>query len=81
MFFFNMFDMVFDFFEKLLVFNFVKCIIVEEVFKYLYFELYYDFEDELIVLLIFEEFFDFDKYKDNLSKEQLKQLIYQEIMR
>ncbi|KAI7607433.1 hypothetical protein KC343_g13065, partial [Hortaea werneckii] len=28
-----------------------------------------------------EEFFDFDKNKDNLSKEQLRRLIYEEIMR
>ena len=41
----------------------------------------HDPEDEPTAPPIPEEFFDFDKHKDSLSKEQLKQLIYQEIMR
>ncbi|KAI1264570.1 kinase-like domain-containing protein [Xylariaceae sp. FL1019] len=74
-------DLALDLLEKLLAFNPVKRITVEEALKHPYLEPYHDPEDEPTAPPIPEEFFDFDKHKDNLSKEQLKQLIYQEIMR
>jgi hypothetical protein len=45
---------------------------VEEALKHPYLEPYHDPEDEPEAAPIPEEFFDFDKNKDNLSKEQLK---------
>ncbi|KAF5965767.1 mitogen-activated kinase [Fusarium coicis] len=70
-----------DLLEKLLAFNPIKRITVEEALKNPYLEPYHDPEDEPTAPPIPEEFFDFDKHKDNLSKEHLKQLIYQEIIR
>ncbi|EFY99574.2 Mitogen-activated protein kinase [Metarhizium brunneum] len=74
-------DLALDLLEKLLAFNPVKRITVEEALKHPYLEPYHDPEDEPTAPPTPEEFFDFDKHKDTLSKEQLKQLIYQEIMR
>ncbi|SCO54140.1 probable MAK-2 MAP kinase [Fusarium fujikuroi] len=74
-------DLALDLLEKLLAFNPVKRITVEEALKHPYLEPYHDPEDEPTAPPIPEEFFDFDKHKDSLSKEHLKQLIYQEIMR
>ncbi|CAJ0640435.1 2432_t:CDS:2 [Entrophospora sp. SA101] len=42
---------------------------------------YHDIEDEPNADPIPKSFFDFDKHKDQLTKEQLKQLIYSEIMK
>lgn len=65
-------DLALDLLEKLLAFNPVKRISVEEALKHPYLEPYHDPEDEPTAAPIPEEFFDFDKNKDNLSKEQLK---------
>ncbi|CAG8641964.1 1866_t:CDS:10 [Paraglomus brasilianum] len=70
-----------DMLEKLLAFNPTKRITVEEALKHPYLEPYHDPEDEPAADPIPESFFDFDKHKDQLSKEQLKELIYEEIMR
>ncbi|RIB17943.1 kinase-like domain-containing protein [Gigaspora rosea] len=70
-----------DMLEKLLAFNPSKRITVEEALKHPYLEPYHDPEDEPSANPIPESFFDFDKHKEQLSKEQLKQLIYDEIMR
>jgi mitogen-activated protein kinase 1/3 len=77
----NTSELALDLLEKLLAFNPVKRITVEEALKHPYLEPYHDPDDEPTAPPIPEEFFDFDKHKDSLSKEQLKQLIYQEIMR
>jgi mitogen-activated protein kinase 1/3 len=50
----------------------VKRISVEEALRHPYLEPYHDPEDEPEAAPIPEEFFDFDKNKDNLTKEQLK---------
>ncbi|KAK4692194.1 hypothetical protein P7C71_g4965, partial [Lecanoromycetidae sp. Uapishka_2] len=74
-------DLALDLLEKLLAFNPVKRITVEEALRHPYLEPYHDPEDEPTAEAIPEEFFDFDKNKDTLTKEELKQLIFAEIMR
>lgn len=61
-----------DLLEKLLAFNPAKRITVEEALKHPYLEPYHDPEDEPTAAPIPDEFFDFDRRKDDLSKEQLK---------
>lgn len=65
-------DLALDLLDKLLAFNPVKRITVEDALRHPYLEPYHDPEDEPTADPIPEEFFDFDKNKDNLSKEQLK---------
>lgn len=67
-------DLALDLLEKLLAFNPVKRITVEEALRHPYLEPYHDPEDEPTAEAIPEEFFDFDKNKDNLTKEELKRM-------
>ena len=68
-------DLALDLLEKLLAFNPVKRITVDEALQHPYLEPYHDPEDEPTAAPIPEEFFDFDKNKDNLSKEQRIELV------
>lgn len=65
-------DLALDLLDKLLAFNPVKRITVEDALRHPYLEPYHDPEDEPIADPIPEGFFDFDRHKDNMSKEQLK---------
>jgi mitogen-activated protein kinase 1/3 len=65
-------DLALDLLEKLLAFNPAKRITVEDALRHPYLEPYHDPDDEPTADPIPEEFFDFDKNKDTLSKEQLK---------
>lgn len=68
-------DLALDLLEKLLAFNPVKRITVEEALRHPYLEPYHDPEDEPTANPIPEEFFDFDKNKDSLTKEELKRML------
>ncbi len=68
-------DLALDLLEKLLAFNPVKRITVEEALRHPYLEPYHDPEDEPTANPIPEEFFDFDKNKDSLTKEELKRTL------
>lgn len=70
-----------DLLEKLLTFNPAKRISVEQALEHPYLRPYHDAEDEPTAPPIPEHFFDFDKQKEELGTEQLKHLIYEEIMR
>jgi mitogen-activated protein kinase 1/3 len=65
-------ELALDLLERLLAFNPAKRITVEEALRHPYLEPYHDPDDEPTAPPIPEGFFDFDKNKDALSKEQLK---------
>jgi mitogen-activated protein kinase 1/3 len=65
-------ELALDLLDKLLTFNPIKRITVEDALKHPYLEPYHDPDDEPTADPIPEQFFDFDKNKDNLTKEQLK---------
>ncbi|KAL1918995.1 uncharacterized protein VTP21DRAFT_2376 [Calcarisporiella thermophila] len=70
-----------DLLEKLLAFNPAKRITVEDALKHPYLEPYHDPNDEPTAPPVSAGFFDFDRFKEQLSKEQLKEMIYEEISR
>lgn len=65
-------ELALDLLERLLAFNPAKRISVEDALRHPYLEPYHDPDDEPTAPPIPEGFFDFDKNKDALSKEQLK---------
>ncbi|CAG8468960.1 1489_t:CDS:2 [Paraglomus brasilianum] len=69
-----------DLLEKMLTFNPSNRITVEEALRHPYMEPFHDPSDEPGADPIPDSFFDFDKQKDCLTKEELKVLIYQEAM-
>lgn len=69
-------DLALDLLERLLAFNPVKRITVEDALRHPYLEPYHDPEDEPTANPIPEEFFDFDKNKDSLTKEELKRTFF-----
>ncbi|CAG8465505.1 5725_t:CDS:2 [Paraglomus occultum] len=69
-----------DLLEKMLTFNPSNRITVEEALNHPYMEPFHDPSDEPGADPIPDSFFDFDKQKDSLTKEELKVLIYQEAM-
>lgn len=70
-----------DLLENLLTFNPAKRISVEDALNHPYLKLYHDPEDEPIAEKIPEDFFDFDKKKDSLQVDELKVMLYEEIMK
>ncbi|KAJ8402573.1 hypothetical protein AAFF_G00366560 [Aldrovandia affinis] len=66
-----------DLLDRMLTFNPIKRITVEEALAHPYLEQYYDPTDEPVA----EEPFTFDMELDDLPKEKLKELIYEETAR
>ncbi|KAI6029602.1 hypothetical protein PISMIDRAFT_317140 [Pisolithus microcarpus 441] len=69
-----------DFLTKTLTFDPKKRLTVEEALEHPYLEAYHDPDDEPVAPPLDPEFFEFDLHKDDISREQLKDLLYQEIM-
>ncbi|KAJ8487871.1 hypothetical protein ONZ45_g14166 [Pleurotus djamor] len=69
-----------DFLTKTLTFDPKKRITVEDALAHPYLEAYHDPDDEPIAPPLDPEFFEFDLHKDDISREQLKELLYEEIM-
>ncbi|KAG8216682.1 mitogen activated protein kinase-like protein [Butyriboletus roseoflavus] len=72
--------MAVDFLTKTLTFDPKKRITVEEALAHPYLEAYHDPDDEPVAPPLDPEFFEFDLHKDDISREQLKELLYEEIM-
>ncbi|KAI5477430.1 extracellular signal-regulated kinase 1/2 [Pseudohyphozyma bogoriensis] len=66
-----------DLLERCLTFNPKKRITVEEALEHPYLEPYHDAEDEPTAPMLPPSFFSFDQ--EQLSREQLKQLIFEEV--
>ncbi|KAF7360309.1 Mitogen-activated protein kinase [Mycena venus] len=69
-----------DFLAKTLTFDPKKRITVEDALAHPYLEAYHDPDDEPVAPPLDPEFFEFDLHKDDISREQLKELLYEEIM-
>ncbi len=69
-----------DFLNKTLTFDPKKRLSVEEALAHPYLESYHDPEDEPVAPPLEAEFFNFDHLKDEISKEKLKELLYEEIL-
>lgn len=70
-----------DLLEKLLAFNPDNRVTAAEALQHPYLKRYHDEADEPTVLPIPPGLFSFDESKDSLTREQLKGLIYNEVMR
>ncbi|KAJ9109719.1 hypothetical protein QFC19_001949 [Naganishia cerealis] len=69
-----------DFLKKTLTFSSKKRMTVEECLAHPYLEAYHDPEDEPAAAPLDSSFFDFDLQKDNITREELKKLLYDEIV-
>ncbi|KIY47532.1 mitogen-activated protein kinase [Fistulina hepatica ATCC 64428] len=69
-----------DFLSKTLTFDPKKRITVEDALAHPYLEAYHDPDDEPVAPPLDPDFFEFDLHKDDISREQLKELLYEEIM-
>jgi len=69
-----------DFLTQTLTFDPKKRITVEDALAHPYLEAYHDPDDEPVAPPLDPEFFEFDLHKDDISREQLKELLYEEIM-
>ncbi|KAG1862743.1 mitogen-activated protein kinase [Suillus subalutaceus] len=55
-------------------------ITIEKALAHPYLEAHHDIDDEPVAPPLDPEFFEFDLHKDGISREQLKELLYEEIM-
>ncbi|KAG8910052.1 MAP kinase Pmk1 [Tulasnella sp. 417] len=69
-----------DFLTQTLTFDPKKRITVEKALAHPYLEAYHDPDDEPVAPPLDPDFFEFDLHKDDISREQLKELLYEEIV-
>jgi mitogen-activated protein kinase 1/3 len=69
-----------DFLSKTLTFDPKKRMTVDDALEHPYLSAYHDPEDEPIVTPLSPSYFEFDLHKDDLSKDQLKELLYEEVL-
>jgi len=69
-----------DFLTKTLTFDPKKRLTVEEALAHPYLESYHDPNDEPTCASLPPEFFEFDLQKDEISRERLKELLYEDVM-
>ncbi|KAF9056298.1 CMGC/MAPK protein kinase [Panaeolus papilionaceus] len=69
-----------DFLNKTLTFDPKKRMTVDEALEHPYLSAYHDPEDEPTVQPLSPTYFEFDLHKDDLSKDQLKELLYEEVL-
>jgi len=69
-----------NFLQRTLTFDPMKRMTVEEALAHPYLSTYHDPDDEPIASPLGSEEFEFDLYKERLSKKDLKELLYEEIL-
>ncbi|ORX39893.1 putative mitogen-activated protein kinase CPK1 [Kockovaella imperatae] len=69
-----------DFLKKTLTFDPRKRYMVEDCLTHAYLDAYHDPEDEPAAKPLPGDFFDFDHPKEEINREKLKQILYDEIM-
>ncbi|KAJ8597006.1 CMGC MAPK protein kinase [Rhizopogon salebrosus TDB-379] len=69
-----------DFLQRTLTFDPKKRLTVDEALDHPYLAAYHDPEDEPVVASLDPDYFDFDQSKEDLTKAELKELLYEEIM-
>ncbi|KAI5454493.1 mitogen activated protein kinase [Naganishia albida] len=69
-----------DFLKRTLTFSPKKRMTVEECLQHPYLDAYHDPEDEPGAAPLDPNFFEFDLQKDNITREELKRLLYDEIV-
>jgi mitogen-activated protein kinase 1/3 len=69
-----------DFLNKTLTFDPKKRLTVDEALEHPYLAAYHDPEDEPVVAPLSPSYFEFDLHKDDLTKDQLKELLYEEVL-
>jgi len=68
-----------DFLHKTLTFDPRKRLTIGEALEHPYISAYHDPDDEPSIASLDPDYFDFDQYKDDLTKAQLKELLFDEI--
>ncbi|KAJ3737085.1 kinase-like domain-containing protein [Lentinula guzmanii] len=69
-----------DFLSRTLAFDPKKRMTVDECLDHPYLRQYHDPEDEPSASPLSPTYFEFDQHKDKLSKDQLKELLYEEVI-
>ncbi|KAF9786877.1 CMGC/MAPK protein kinase [Thelephora terrestris] len=68
-----------DFLTRTLTFDPKKRMTVDQALNHPYLSAYHDPEDEPVVASMEPDYFEFDMHKEDLSKDQLKELLYEEV--
>jgi len=69
-----------DFLSKTLTFDPKKRLTVDEALEHPYLSAYHDPDDEPVVAPLSPSYFEFDMHKDQLTIDQLKELLYEEVL-